>query len=79
VNVGPNTAPAILRAAKESASVKPVEEDTKSNNNNNNNTSRGILLPGTINTFGFGADHDATLLRALAENGMWVACKVSTM
>jgi len=65
VNVGPNTAPLILRAAKEAANPKSVD-DNKSDNNNNN--TKGIALPGTVNTFGFGADHDASLLRAIAEN-----------
>ena len=28
------------------------------------------LIPCTVNAFGFGADHDANLLRAIAESGM---------
>lgn len=63
VNVGPNSAPQIIRAAKEASTAKPVDD---------NNNSTDTQLPGTINTFGFGGDHDATLLRALAESGSGV-------
>jgi hypothetical protein len=65
VNVGPSTAPLILKTAKEAANPKENADD----NNNNNSINKGTLLPGTINTFGFGADHDASMLRTLAENG----------
>lgn len=69
VNVGPTSAQLILRAAKDAASPKVLDGKNDNNNNNNNNSNaKDLNLPGTINTFGFGGDHDASLLRSLSEN-----------
>lgn len=55
INVGPSAPPQILQAVRDAARMKKENENEP--------------LPGTINTFGFGSDHDASMLRILAEKG----------
>jgi Mg-chelatase subunit ChlD len=67
-NVGPSTASLIMNAVR-----KWSPKDVSSNSNNAQKMGGDQYpLPCTINTFGFGSDHDATMLKTIAESASGV-------
>jgi len=65
-NIGYVTAQDIIKATLGS---KYANTPRITLNNDNNDNNDDFLLPCTINTFGFGTDHKASLLQAIAEHG----------
>eukprot|EP01120_Amphizonella_sp_Union-15-10_P010862 TRINITY_DN4501_c0_g1_i1.p1 TRINITY_DN4501_c0_g1~~TRINITY_DN4501_c0_g1_i1.p1 ORF type:complete len:490 (-),score=111.20 TRINITY_DN4501_c0_g1_i1:112-1581(-) len=80
-NVGITDVPSIIRLMKEKKSTDPVQSDilpkpteteqTQTNEKPVESTEIKVDedLPCTVYTFGFGADHDATMLKSIADAG----------